>query len=64
MNNKVWVVYGRNSAARDFIFSLLWAAGLEPLDFDRAEELAESASPYIGDVLAAAFNQAQAFLSS
>lgn len=60
VRNEVFVVYGRNRAARDTVFAILRAVNLRPLDFDQAGELTGSASPYVGDVLTAAFARAQA----
>jgi hypothetical protein len=56
----VFVVYGRNLAARDAMFEFLRSLGLEPLDWDKLLAATGEASPYIGDVLAAGFPMAQA----
>ena len=56
----VFVVHGRNTAARDALFDFLRAVGLHPLEWSEAVEATGSASPYIGEVLDAAFSVAQA----
>jgi predicted nucleotide-binding protein len=56
----VFVVYGRNLAARDAMFEFLRSLRLEPLDWDKLLAATGEASPYIGDVLAAGFPMAQA----
>lgn len=57
---KVFVVHGRNMAARDAIFTFLRAIGLEPIEWSTAISATGSGSPYIGQALDAAFNMAQA----
>ncbi len=56
----VFVVYGRNLAARDALFEFLRAVDLHPLEWSEAVRATGSASPYIGEVLDAAFSHAQA----
>jgi len=58
----VFVVYGRDAQARREMFRFLRAIGLKPIDFSEASESTGKASPYIGEVLEAAFAQAQAVL--
>lgn len=58
--NRVLVVYGRNQRLRDDLFTLLRAAGLEPIEWGEAITLTGQAAPYIGQVLDAAFANAQA----
>lgn len=57
---KVFVVHGRNEAARKALFSFLRSIGLEPLEWNEGVKLTSSASPYIGEVLEAMFQKAQA----
>lgn len=57
---KVFVVHGRNLAARDAMFGFLRAIGLEPIEWSTAISATGSASPYIGQALDAAFAMAQA----
>lgn len=56
----VFVVHGRNSAVRDAMFSFLRAIELKPIEWSEAVLATGHATPYIGDVLDAAFSQAQA----
>jgi predicted nucleotide-binding protein len=56
----VFVVHGRNDAARDAMFEFLRSIDLKPIEWTRAVELTGSGSPYIGEVLDAAFDHAQA----
>lgn len=56
----VFVVHGRNTPVRDSMFAFLRALGLKPLEWDTAIGLTGKASPYIGEVLDAAFDHAGA----
>jgi predicted nucleotide-binding protein with TIR-like domain len=56
----VFVVHGRNLPVRDAMFGFLRALGLKPIEWDMAVGLTGKASPYIGEVLDAAFEHAQA----
>lgn len=56
----VFVIHGRNDAARRGLFDFLRAIGLAPIEWSEAISMTGSASPYIGDVLDAAFMRAQA----
>lgn len=58
----VFVVHGRNEPLRAAMFDFLRSIGLRPLEWDQAVALTGSGSPYVGDVLDAAFAQAQAFV--
>ncbi|SDT10959.1 Predicted nucleotide-binding protein containing TIR-like domain-containing protein [Friedmanniella luteola] len=57
---KVFVIHGRNEAARRGVFAFLRSLGLEPIEWSRAIAMTGKGSPYIGDVLNVAFGQAQA----
>lgn len=57
---RVFVVHGRNTAARNTVFGFLRKIGLEPIEWSEAVNMTGSASPYIGDVLRSAFQHAQA----
>lgn len=56
----VFVVYGRNEAARKSIFEFLRAIGLNPMEWSQAIKATGEASPYIGHILDSAFSKAQA----
>lgn len=56
----VFVVHGRNKALSDAMFDFLRAIDLKPIEWDRAVDLTREASPYIGHILDAAFDHAQA----
>ena len=61
-NKKIFVVHGRNEAIRRDIFQFLRCLGLEPIEWTEAIKLTGSSSPYIGEVLDAAFSNAQAIV--
>lgn len=58
----VFVVHGRNTRLRDDLFAFLRALGLIPMPWSSAVAATHSATPYIGDVLDAAFSTAQAIV--
>jgi hypothetical protein len=57
---KVFVVHGRNESARKGLFDFLRSIGLDPIEWSEAIRLTRKGSPYIGQVLDAAFGAAQA----
>jgi predicted nucleotide-binding protein len=57
---KVFVVHGRNNAAREALFTFLRAIGLQPLEWSGIVKATGKASPYIGEVLEKGFSIAQA----
>lgn len=58
----VFVVHGRNSRARDAIFTFLRSIGLYPLEWSEAVRATGETSPYIGNILDMAFSIAQAIV--
>jgi predicted nucleotide-binding protein len=56
----VFVVSGRNEAARRAMFDFLWSINLRPLEWSAAVAKTGSSSPYIGQVLEAGMAAAQA----
>jgi predicted nucleotide-binding protein len=56
----VFVVHGRNAAVRTSMFDFLRAIGLKPLEWSQAINETGEGTPYIGQVLDAAFSLAQA----
>ena len=59
-SREVLVVHGRNGKARDALFQFLRAIDLHPLEWSEAVASTGKASPYIGEILDAAFSRAQA----
>ena len=57
---EVFVVHGRNGKAREAIFVFLRSIGLHPLEWSEAVQSTGRTSPYIGDILNAAFSKAHA----
>src|ERR1700722_11728206 len=60
MAKRVWVVHGRDSRTKSAMFTFLLALGLKPTSFGKARELTGKAMPQISEILAAAFQNAQA----
>ena len=58
----IFVVFGRNHAARDALFAFLRSIGLEPLEWNKAVQTTGKPNPYIGEILDAAFSRAHAVL--
>jgi predicted nucleotide-binding protein len=58
--SRVFVVHGRNEAARKAMFEFLRAIALEPLEWTEAVALARDGSPYVGTILDRAFAEVQA----
>jgi hypothetical protein len=57
---QVFVIHGRNEPARKALFEFLRFIGLDPIEWSQAIRMTGKASPYIGEVLDAAFGAAQA----
>lgn len=58
----VFVVHGRNEPLRRAMFDFLRSINLDPIEWTRAVELTGEGSPYIGQVLDAAFDRAAAIV--
>ena len=58
----IFVVHGRDLAARDAVFSFLRALALRPLEWTQALRLTRKGSPYVGEILDAAFREAAAIV--
>lgn len=56
------VVYGQDEETRRDMFSFLGFLKLEPVEWNEAVLRTGKASPYVGEILSAAFGMAQAFL--
>jgi predicted nucleotide-binding protein len=59
----VMVIYGHDTEANDALFGWLRAIGLQPREWSQLASTSGSASPYIGQVLDHAFQQAQAVVA-
>jgi predicted nucleotide-binding protein len=59
-SSKIMVVHGRDLRARDDLFALLRAIGLQPIEWSQAIAATEQGAPYTGDAVEAAFRMAQA----
>lgn len=59
-SSKVFVVHGRDERLRRDFFSFLRALHLKPLEWSDVVKLTRKGSPYIGEILDAAFSHAQA----
>ncbi len=57
---RVFVVHGRDEDKRRDLFAFLRAIGLEPIEWNRAIRLTGKASPFVGEILDAAFSHAAA----
>lgn len=57
---RVFVVHGRNDKAREAMFSFLRSIDLDPVEWAEAVTATGSPTPYIGDILDAAFSRAHA----
>jgi predicted nucleotide-binding protein/DNA-binding MarR family transcriptional regulator len=59
-NTRVFVVHGRNEELRKSLFDFLRSIGLKPIEWSQAIRMTGETAPFIGDILDAAFQQAQA----
>ena len=59
-SREVFVVHGRNLVARDALFEFLRAIDLHPLEWSEVVQTTGKASPYIGEILYAAFSRSHA----
>lgn len=59
---KVFVVHGRDDRLRNDFFAFLRSLDLKPIEWSEAIKLTGKASPYIGEILERAFDEAQAVL--
>jgi predicted nucleotide-binding protein len=60
--NQVFVVYGRDKAAKDAMFTFLRAVGVKPIEWNSALAMSKKAAPYIGEILETAFANARAIV--
>ncbi len=59
---RVFVVHGRNERLRRSIFSFLRSVGIQPIEWREAIKLTRKGSPYVGEILDAAFTRAVAII--
>lgn len=60
--NSVFVVHGRDEALRKSMFDFLRSLNLHPLEWDHAIAEAKEGNPYVGDVLDAVMEKAEAIV--
>ena len=60
--NSVFVVHGRDNAARNAMFTFLRAVGVKPIEWTSAVGMSKKAAPYIGEILDTAFARARAIV--
>jgi hypothetical protein len=58
----VFVIHGRNAKANEAMFAFLRALDLNPIEWSVARSMTGKGSPYIGQILDAAFSNAQAIV--
>lgn len=61
-SREIFVVHGRNEPARDALFAFLRAIDLHPLEWSEAVQATGKPTPYIGEILDAAFSRAWAIV--
>jgi len=60
--NQVFVVHGRDQAAKDAMFAFLRAIGVKPIEWNSALAMSKKAAPFIREILDAAFASARAIV--
>ena len=60
--SRVFVIHGRNEEMRRALFDFLRAIGLKPIEWSEAVALTGKPTPYVGEILDAAMQYAQAIL--
>ena len=60
---EVFIIHGRNEIARIAIWDFLEDIGLEPIAWEDAVKATGAGSPYIGQILDAALDRANAVIS-
>lgn len=58
--NQVFVVHGRDLAAKDATFAFLRSVGIKPIEWNAAIAMSKRPAPYIGQILEAGFANARA----
>jgi len=57
--NQVFVVHGRNEKIRKALYAFLRSLGVQPIEWNKALTMTRKGSPYVGEVLDAAFDKAK-----
>ena len=60
--NQVFVVHGRDRAAKDAMFAFLRSVDVKPIEWNSAIAMSKKAAPFIGEILEAAFSKARAIV--
>ena len=60
--SRVFVIHGRNEAIRRALFDFLRAIDLKPIEWSEAVALTGKPTPFVGEILDAAMNYAQAIV--
>lgn len=60
--NQVFVVHGRDSVAKESMFAFLRALGVKPIEWNAAIAMSGKASPFVGEIIGAAFSKARAIV--
>jgi predicted nucleotide-binding protein len=58
----VFVVHGRDNAAKTAMFAFLRSTGVKPIEWTAAIGLSKKPAPYVGEILDAAFARARAIV--
>lgn len=61
-SKKVFVVEGRNKDINKAMYTFLTAIGLSPMEWEQTRKLTNKGTPYIGEILDKAFQNAQAII--
>ena len=60
--NQVFVVHGRDQAAKDAIFTFLRTISVKPMEWNSVLAMSRKAAPFIGEILEKAFAKARAIV--
>ena len=62
IENRVFVIHGRNLAARNAVFDFLRKIQLNPIEWDEAVQATGQPNAFVMDIVTSGFNQAQAMV--
>lgn len=60
--NQVFVVHGRNERVRKALYDFLRSVSVQPIEWNKALALTKKGSPYVGEVVDAAFRKAKVII--